>query len=70
MLLYTFAVGPSSKFSRVTIELVPETEAIRVSVNRDQWAEDRENIQTTLKHESSPVISLEWARLIVAMLLR
>jgi uncharacterized protein YndB with AHSA1/START domain len=40
LLQYTFAVGPSSKFSRVTIELVPETEATRVSITHDQWAED------------------------------
>jgi uncharacterized protein YndB with AHSA1/START domain len=40
LLQYTFAVGPSAKYSRVTIELVPETEATRVSVTHDQWAED------------------------------
>ena len=40
MLQYTFAIGASSKFSRVTIELVPETEATKVSVTHDQWAED------------------------------
>ena len=37
---YTFAIGPSARFSRVTIELTPETEATRVSVVHDQWAED------------------------------
>jgi uncharacterized protein YndB with AHSA1/START domain len=40
LLQYTFAVGSSIKFSRVTIELVPETEATRVSVTHDQGAED------------------------------
>jgi uncharacterized protein YndB with AHSA1/START domain len=40
LLQYTFALGSSSKISRVTIELVPETEATRVSVMHDQWAED------------------------------
>ena len=40
LLQYTFALGSSSKISRVTIELVPETEATRVSVIHDQWAED------------------------------
>ena len=40
MLQYTFALGPSSKFSRVTIELVPETEATKISVTHDQLAED------------------------------
>jgi uncharacterized protein YndB with AHSA1/START domain len=39
-LQYTFALGTSSKTSRVTIELVPETEATKVSVTHDQWAED------------------------------
>jgi uncharacterized protein YndB with AHSA1/START domain len=39
-LQYTFALGSSSKTSRVTIELVPESEATRVSVIHDQWAED------------------------------
>ena len=40
LLLYTFAMGPSGKASRVTMELVPETEATKVSVTHDQWAED------------------------------
>jgi uncharacterized protein YndB with AHSA1/START domain len=40
VLQYTFAIGSSSKFSRVTIELVPETEATRLSVVHAQWAED------------------------------
>jgi uncharacterized protein YndB with AHSA1/START domain len=40
LLQYTFAIGSSNKISRVTIELVPETEATRVSVLHDRWAED------------------------------
>jgi uncharacterized protein YndB with AHSA1/START domain len=40
LLQYTFAIASSSKISRVTIELVPETEATKVSVTHDQWAED------------------------------
>ena len=40
LLQYTFAIGPSGKTSRVTIELVPETEATKVTVTHDQWAED------------------------------
>lgn len=40
LLQYTFAIGSSSKISRVTIELVPETEATKVTVTHDQWAED------------------------------
>ena len=40
LLQYTFAIGSSNKVSRVTIELVPETEATKVSVTHDQWAED------------------------------
>jgi uncharacterized protein YndB with AHSA1/START domain len=40
LLQYTFAIGSSSKISRVTIELVPESEATRVSVTHDQWADD------------------------------
>jgi uncharacterized protein YndB with AHSA1/START domain len=40
LLQYTFAIGSSNKVSRVTIELVPESEATRVSVTHDQWAED------------------------------
>ena len=35
LLQYTFAIGSSSKISRVTIELVPETEATKVSVTHD-----------------------------------
>ena len=37
LLQYTFALGTSSRSSRVTIELVPETEATKVSVLHDQW---------------------------------
>jgi uncharacterized protein YndB with AHSA1/START domain len=40
LLQYTFAVGASGKTSRVTIELVPETEATKVSVTHDRWADD------------------------------
>lgn len=40
LLQYTFALGASGKISRVTIELIPETEATKVSVTHDQWAED------------------------------
>jgi uncharacterized protein YndB with AHSA1/START domain len=40
LLQYTFAPGSSNKVSRVMIELVPESEATRVSVTHDQWAED------------------------------
>jgi len=40
LLQYTFALGSSSAVSRVTIELVPESEATKVSVTHDQWAED------------------------------
>lgn len=39
LLRYTFALGPSSNVSRVTIELAPETEATRVSVTHDEWTE-------------------------------
>jgi uncharacterized protein YndB with AHSA1/START domain len=40
VLQYTFALGASDKNSRVTVELEPETEATKVSVTHDQWAED------------------------------
>lgn len=40
LLQYTFALGPSGKRSRVTVKLVPETEATQVTVIHDNWAED------------------------------
>ena len=40
MLQYTFAMGENGKSSRATVDLVPETEATKVTVTRDQWAED------------------------------
>jgi uncharacterized protein YndB with AHSA1/START domain len=40
LLQYTFAIGPSEKFSRVTAELTQESEATKVVVTHDQWAED------------------------------
>ncbi len=39
LLQYTFSLGASDKVSRVTIELVPESEATKVSVVHDGWAE-------------------------------
>jgi uncharacterized protein YndB with AHSA1/START domain len=39
-LQYTFSIGASGKVSRVTIELTPETEATKVSLTHDHWAED------------------------------
>jgi uncharacterized protein YndB with AHSA1/START domain len=38
-LQYTFAMGESEKRSRVTVELVGESEATKVTVIHDQWAE-------------------------------
>ena len=37
---YTFAMGQADKESRAMIELVPETEATKVSVTHDEWADD------------------------------
>jgi uncharacterized protein YndB with AHSA1/START domain len=37
---YTFAMMGNDKASRATIELVPETEATKVTVTHDEWAED------------------------------
>jgi len=37
---YTFAMGQNEKSSRAMIELVPETEATKVMVTHDEWAED------------------------------
>ncbi len=37
---YTFAMGQNEKASRATIELVMETEATKVTVTHDEWAED------------------------------
>ena len=37
---YNFAVGQNDKFSRVTIELVPESEATQVTLTHDEWAGD------------------------------
>jgi uncharacterized protein YndB with AHSA1/START domain len=37
---YTFAMGQNDKPSRATIELVPETEATKVTVTHDEWADD------------------------------
>ncbi|HSZ00245.1 MAG TPA: SRPBCC domain-containing protein [Terriglobales bacterium] len=39
LLSYTFAMGQNDKMSRVTVELVPETEATQVKVTHDEWAE-------------------------------
>jgi uncharacterized protein YndB with AHSA1/START domain len=39
LLRYTFALGQSEKKSRVTVKLVPETEATQVTVTHDNWIE-------------------------------
>lgn len=40
LLEYTFAMGDFSRTSRVTVELTQESEATKVVVTHDQWAED------------------------------
>jgi uncharacterized protein YndB with AHSA1/START domain len=37
LLQYTFAMGAATTPSRVTIELVPESEATQVTVTHDEW---------------------------------
>jgi uncharacterized protein YndB with AHSA1/START domain len=37
---YTFAIGQNDQASRATIELVPETEATKVTVTHDEWVVD------------------------------
>ena len=37
---YTFAMGQNDKASRATIEVVPETEATKVTVTHDEWTDD------------------------------
>ena len=39
-LQYNFSMSADGKQSRVTMELVPETEATKVTVKHDEWAED------------------------------
>jgi uncharacterized protein YndB with AHSA1/START domain len=39
MLQYTFRMGQTATASRVSLELVPETEATKVTLTHDQWAE-------------------------------
>ena len=43
LLQYTFAMGASEQCSRVTVQLVPESEATQVTVTHDEWAEDDPN---------------------------
>ena len=59
LLQYTFAIGSSEKTSRVTIELVPETEATRVSVLHDEWAEDDPAYASTRGWLASHPLTLE-----------
>ena len=37
---YKFGMGDGAAMSRVTIALTPETEAVKVVVTNDEWAED------------------------------
>lgn len=39
ILQYTFQLGQSALKSRVTVELEPESEATKISVTHDEWAE-------------------------------
>jgi uncharacterized protein YndB with AHSA1/START domain len=43
LLQYTFAMMKSDKASRVTLELLAETEATKVTVTHDEWAGDDPN---------------------------
>lgn len=40
LLEYKFGMGDGAVMSRVKIELIPETEAVKVVVTNDEWAED------------------------------
>ncbi len=40
LLQYTFSMGQNTAPSRVTLELVPETEATKVSITHDGWTEN------------------------------
>jgi uncharacterized protein YndB with AHSA1/START domain len=40
LLQYTFAMGLNDRTSRVTLELTPESEATKVTVTHDEWADD------------------------------
>jgi uncharacterized protein YndB with AHSA1/START domain len=37
---YKFGMGDGAVMSRVKIELTPETEAVKVAVTNDEWADD------------------------------
>jgi len=37
---YKFGMGDGARMSRVRIELTPETEAVKVVVTNDEWADD------------------------------
>jgi len=37
---YSFGMGPNARSSRVTLEMTPETEATKVTVTHDEWADD------------------------------
>ena len=45
-LRYSFAMGESEKTSRVTLELTPETEAIKVAVTHDEWKPEDQKTYT------------------------
>ena len=40
LFVYTFGMGDGAVTSRVTIELTPETEAVKVVVTNDEWRDD------------------------------
>ena len=40
LLEYKFGIGDGAMMSRVKVELTPETEAVKVVVTNDGWAED------------------------------
>ncbi len=43
VLQYTFATAQSERHSRAKLELTPETEATKVVVTHDEWADDDAN---------------------------
>jgi uncharacterized protein YndB with AHSA1/START domain len=40
LLQYKFGMGEGAVMSRVTVELTPESEAVKVVVTNDEWADD------------------------------
>ena len=59
LLEYKFAMGEGTVMSRVRVELAPETEAVKVVVTNDEWADQRSGVHAECGRVAADSFAIE-----------